>query len=98
MNIEQTNINAFLTNLLTPIINEAIKANTLPAPPLHTSEPPAERFIDTKEVSELLGVSSVSVWQYEKNKVLQSYRIGNLKRFKLSEVLSSPKAIQRTKK
>lgn len=98
MNIEQTNITAFLTGLLTPIINDAIKANTLPVPPPPTSEPIAERFIDTKEVSELLGVSSVSVWQYEKNKVLQSYRIGNLKRFKLSEVLSSPKAIQRTKK
>ncbi len=98
MDIEQTNITAFLTGLLTPIIKDAIKANTMPVPPPPASEPPAERFIDTKEVSELLGVSSVSVWQYEKNKVLQSYRIGNLKRFKLSEVLSSPKAIQRTKK
>ena len=96
MNVEQTNITAFLTGLLTPIIKDAIKANTMPVPPPPASEP-AERFIDTKEVSELLGVSSVSVWQYEKNKVLQSYRIGNLKRFKLSEVLSSPKAIQRTK-
>lgn len=97
MNIEQSTITAFLTGLLTPIIKDAIKANAIPLPP-PASEAPAERFIDTKEVSELLGVSSVSVWQYEKNKVLQSYRIGNLKRFKLSEVLSSPKAIHRSKK
>jgi predicted DNA-binding transcriptional regulator AlpA len=98
MNIQSTDITAFLTGLLAPIIKDAIKENSKPLPPPPASELQAERFIDTKEVSELLGVSSVSVWQYEKNKVLQSYRIGNLKRFKLSEVLASPKAIQRPKK
>jgi predicted DNA-binding transcriptional regulator AlpA len=99
MNIEQTNITAFLTMLLTPIIKDAIKANTMPVPPPPASEPPTERYIDTKEVMHLLGdVSSVSVWDWDKKGILKSYRIGNLKRFKLSEVLSSPKAIQRTKK
>ena len=62
-----------------------------------TNEPSRDRYIDTKEVSELLGVSSVSVWQYEKQGILKSYRIGNLKRFRLSEVMSSPKAIERSK-
>lgn len=61
------------------------------------NEPLSDRYIDTKEVSDLLGVSSVSVWQYEKQGILISYRIGNLKRFRLSEVMASPKAIERCK-
>lgn len=98
MNIEQVNITAFLKGLLTPIIKEAIKENAIPVPPPPASEPPAERFIDTKEVSELLGVSSVTVWTYQRDGILKSYRVGRLTRFKLSEVLLSPKAIQRSKK
>jgi len=57
----------------------------------------AERFLDTKQVAELYGVSSVSIWQWEKANILKSYRIGNLKRFKYSELLESPKLIQRSK-
>jgi predicted DNA-binding transcriptional regulator AlpA len=57
----------------------------------------AERFLDTKQVAELYGVSSVSIWQWEKANILKSYRIGNLKRFKYSELLESPKLIQRNK-
>ena len=56
-----------------------------------------ERFLDTKQVAELYGVSSVSIWQWEKANILKSYRIGNLKRFKYSELLESPKLIQRSK-
>ena len=57
-----------------------------------------DRYIDTKEVCDLFDVSSVSVWEYEKKGLLKSYRIGNLKRFLLSEVMASPKLIQRTVK
>ena len=55
-----------------------------------------DTYIDQKRVAELLDVSTVSVWQYERNGLLKSYRIGNLKRFLLSEVMTSPKLIQRT--
>ena len=58
----------------------------------------SDTYIDQKRVSELLGVSSVSVWEYERKGLLKSYRIGNLKRFLLSEVMASPKLIQRTAK
>jgi len=54
--------------------------------------------LDQKQVAELLQISTVSVWQWEKKGLLQSYRIGNLKRFKLNEVLEAPKRIVRTKK
>lgn len=66
-----------------------------PAEPIPTKE--AERFFDTKQVAELFGVSTVSIWQWEKANLLKSYRIGNLKRFKYSELLESPKLISRTK-
>lgn len=57
-----------------------------------------DTYIDQKRVAELLDVSSVSVWEYERKGFLKSYRIGNLKRFLLSEVMASPKLIQRTAK
>ena len=58
----------------------------------------SDTYIDQKRVAELLDVSSVSVWEYERKGLLKSYRIGNLKRFLLSEVMTSPKLIQRTAK
>ncbi len=82
-------------NRLQSIENRLAELKPSPPPP----PPPAdERFLDVKQTAELFGVSTVSIWQWEKLGILQSYRIGNLKRFKLSEVLLSPKAIQRTKK
>ena len=58
----------------------------------------SDTYIDQKRVAEILDVSSVSVWEYERKGFLKSYRIGNLKRFLLSEVMASPKLIQRTAK
>ena len=66
-----------------------------PIEPAKTPEP--ERFLDTKQVADLFGVSTVSIWQWEKLQILKSYRIGNLKRFKYSEIIESPKLIQRIK-
>lgn len=58
----------------------------------------SDTYIDQKRVAELLDVSGVSVWEYERKGLLKSYRIGNLKRFLLSEVMASPKLIERTAK
>jgi len=55
----------------------------------------SEQYIDTKRVAEILEVSSVTIWDWEKKGLLQSYRIGNLKRFKLSEIMAAPKPIKR---
>ncbi|MBE9464713.1 helix-turn-helix transcriptional regulator [Dyadobacter subterraneus] len=56
----------------------------------------ADQYIDQKRVSELLGVSTVTIWDWERKGLLKSYRIGNLKRFKLSEVMDAPQPIKRT--
>jgi predicted DNA-binding transcriptional regulator AlpA len=74
---------------------EKVFNKTTPTP---LPTPPEEKFLDQKQVAELLQISGVSVWQWEKKGLLQSYRIGNLKRFKLSEILEAPKRIVRTKK
>ena len=58
----------------------------------------SDTYIDQKRVAELLDVSGVSVWEYERKGLLKSNPIGNLKRFLLSEVMASPKLIQRTAK
>lgn len=76
---------------LRQIFKEEIKNST--PPPAPVAEP--DRFIDQKEVAQIFGVSIVTCWQWEKANLLQAYRIGNLKRYKLSEVMNSPKMIQR---
>ncbi|MCE7064024.1 AlpA family transcriptional regulator [Dyadobacter sp. CY326] len=77
-------------------ISDRVTANVIKAlvrliPP--TTDP--EQYIDTKRVSALLGVSSVTIWDWEKKGILKSYRIGNLKRFKLSEIMAAPTPIKR---
>jgi len=57
-----------------------------------------EKFVDSKKVQEIYEVSNVTVWDWENKGILRSYRIGKLKRFKLSEVLSAPQLIQRKTK
>jgi len=61
-----------------------------------TLEADSEIFIDKDRVKEILGVSHVTIWDWEKRGILQSYRIGNLKRFKLSEIMAAPKPINRS--
>lgn len=57
--------------------------------------PPSDVFLTQKETADLLGVSTVTIWTWEGKGILKSYRIGNLKRFKKSEILASPKLINR---
>lgn len=48
--------------------------------------PPAEKYLTVEQLCELLNVSRVTLWNWEKSGILKSFRIGNLKRFKLSEI------------
>lgn len=84
-----------LEHFIFDCLDRAIKLNQKAAivPEVTTNDP--ETFIDTKRVSELLDVSSVTIWDWEKKGLLQSYRMGNLKRFKLNEVMAAPTRIKR---
>lgn len=80
----------FLTSVR-QIIEEVVKTATPPT----TSNQEPDRYITKKEVAALFGVSEVSVWDWEKKGFLKGYRIGNLVRYKYSEVMQSPKMIDR---
>ena len=97
----QQNLSFAIEQILRPIVVNAVEyvldelkaANPTPAPAADL-----DRYIDQKEVAQIFGVSAVSVWAWEKAGLLKSYRIGNLKRFKYSEVMNSPKLIEREQK
>ena len=61
-------------------------------PPQSQSE---EKLFDTQQTADFFGVSTVTIWTWEKAQIIKSYRIGNLKRFKYSELLECPKLISR---
>lgn len=62
------------------------------APPQSTTE--QDEYLTKDQVSKLLQVSTVTVWQWSRKEILKSYRIGNKVRFLRSEVMTSAKAIQ----
>jgi len=75
-------------------LDRALKQNPIISPP-HAPVAEPDRFITKKDVATLFGVSEVSVWDWEKKGLLTGYRIGNLVRYKYSEVMASPKMIER---
>jgi len=93
--IQGVSYNTLLANFKEIVKDEVKKYSNVQT---ETSTGSNDTYIDQKRVAELLDVSSVSVWEYERKGFLKSYRIGNLKRFLLSEVMASPKLIQRTAK
>lgn len=92
-----TELNIGLTDFLRPIITQCISEALKAIPPQAPPAPPLEsdRFLTKKEVAALFGVSEVSVWDWQRRGLLTGYRIGNLVRYKYSEVMASPKMIER---
>ncbi len=72
-------------------IEQRLKKQT--PPPAVAPDP--ERFLTKKQVAEMFGVTEVSIWDWERKGLLTGYRIGNLVRYKYSEVMASPKMITR---
>jgi excisionase family DNA binding protein len=60
-----------------------------------TKIPPEEVFLTQKEAAKLLGISTVTLWSWNKKHIIKSYKIGTLNRYKKSEILASPKLIKR---
>jgi excisionase family DNA binding protein len=51
-------------------------------------DPPREKFLTVDEVAEMLSVSRVTLWSWDRKGIINPVRIGNLKRYKLSEIES----------
>jgi predicted DNA-binding transcriptional regulator AlpA len=47
---------------------------------------PTEKYLDTNQLCELLGISRVTAWEWGKKGMLSPIRIGNLKRYRLSDI------------
>ncbi|MFT6479787.1 MAG: putative DNA-binding transcriptional regulator AlpA [Spirosomataceae bacterium] len=93
----QISVNPF-EGIMEKLHSIELRVEKLTPPQPTAPPPPEERFVDQKEVAGLYGVSTVSIWQWEKKGFIKSYRIGNLKRFKYTEIINAPKFINRTKK
>mgnify|MGYP003528492170 CR=1 FL=1 len=75
---------AEITTDMTNVFNQLLAAHLKP-------NEPAEKIITKKDVSQLFGVSLVTVNEWEKQGKLTGYQIGTRVRFKLSEVLEALK-------
>jgi hypothetical protein len=84
-----------LEGVIFDCVDRALKLNQKAEVSAPANSATIETFIDQKKVGEIYGISSVTVWDWEKKGILKSYRIGNLKRFKLSEVMGAPVPIKR---
>ena len=52
-----------------------------------TPEPKVqERYLTTEQVCELLSITRVTLWSWDKKGITQPIKIGNLKRYKLSDI------------
>jgi predicted DNA-binding transcriptional regulator AlpA len=51
-------------------------------------QPTRERYLTVDEVCKILSVSRVTLWSWDKKEIVNPVRIGNLKRYRLSEIES----------
>ena len=61
---------------------EKLASNPDPLPPNR------ENYLTTDQVCEMLSVSRPTLWTWDKKKILNSVRIGNAKRYRLSDIES----------
>lgn len=45
-----------------------------------------EKYLTIEQVAELLSVSRVTLWHWDKKGILESVRVGNLRRYRLSDI------------
>ncbi len=47
---------------------------------------PQERYLTTDQVCELLSITRVTLWSWDRKGVTNPLRVGNLKRYRLSDI------------
>lgn len=78
-------------------VRQGIENQSKESPNIGTESKP-DRYITTKEVANIYGVSEVTINDWDNRSYIIGYRIGNSKRYKLSEIMTAPKLIIRKKK
>ncbi len=56
-----------------------------------TAKQTSEKLLTSKDVCARLNISRVTLWSWEKKSILLPIRIGNMKRYKLSDIESISK-------
>jgi excisionase family DNA binding protein len=75
LQVTPKDLNQFATDLIQKIISEAQPEPT-----------PGEKFLTTEEVCDLLRITRVTLWTWEKKGVINPVRLGNLKRYRLTDI------------
>lgn len=48
--------------------------------------PITEKYLTTEQVCEILSISRVTLWSWQKSGIIQSFKIGSLRRYKQSDI------------
>ena len=91
--IQQINATVFFNR-----IDEIIESKIKKFSPILTESETPDRYIDTDEVAKIYNVSKVTINDWDNKGFIIGYRLGNTKRYKLSEIMDAPKLIHRKKK
>lgn len=80
-------------NEISTVVTENVLKEILPL--LSDSKKKNERpsFLSVNEVSEMLGITRVTLWKFTKTGKIPGYRIGKIVRYKLSDVQEAIKLI-----
>ena len=89
MNISEL-INSGSGRVTVQVTPEDLKtfANTIAKELAKTKPPPQkqDKYLTADQVCELLSISRVSLWTWDKKGITSPVRIGNLKRYRLSDI------------
>lgn len=82
-----------LSNQIQDVRSLVLDLKKSQTPTIGTPETP-DRYLSGDEAQKLLGnVSSVTLWEWRKKKIITGYRIGNKVMYKYSELMDSGKLI-----
>ena len=90
---EITNPYQVLSNQIQDVRSLVLDLKKNQVPTIGTPEAP-DRYLSGEETQKLLGgISSVSLWEWRRKKIIQGYRIGNKVMYKYSELMQCGKPI-----
>ncbi len=82
-----------LSNQIQDVRSLVLDLKKSQVPTIGTPETP-DRYVSGDEAQKLLGnVSSVTLWEWRKKRIITGYRIGNKVMYKYSELMNSGKLI-----
>lgn len=85
--MKTTLIEIYSNDDLEKLISKSVEKGIEKLKPIKSTD--QEEFLTTEEVCKLLKLTRETIWRYTKKGIITSYRIGNLLRYKRSEINQS---------